>query len=241
MTACPRCQTVGLCKCPAMSASEPVSAAQRHAADASELAAKSAEAREQATRWQPIETAPKAQRVLVCVELSDMVDSGDELLDGGYVCIAEWLLWSNGTPKGEQNGWKSCGRYLPAHHIPTGWKALPAAGAAAARKGEPVKPLHTVTVTGDEYDRLIADAYARGREAVYAEIRKALLNPPSDHHESLHQRVERECWKQHPENFGVCQQPACVLLKRIAVTLGWAVGTNGVVAASVPSPGAGEK
>lgn len=57
----------------------------------------------------------------------------------------------------------------------------------------------------------------------------ALLEPHAEHHdEPLHQRVERECWKQHPTDFVDCDQPACVLLKRLARALGWTVGTNGV-------------
>lgn len=59
-------------------------------------------------------------------------------------------------------------------------------------------------------------------------IEAALLEPPTDHNEPLHQRLERECWKQHYQDFGVCEQPACVLLKRLASAIGWRTDINGV-------------
>ena len=64
----------------------------------------------------------------------------------------------------------------------------------------------------------------------------ALTEPPTWHREPLHERVERECWKQHPDDFNACEHPACLLLKRIAVALGWTVTMNGVT----PSTTAGE-
>jgi hypothetical protein len=59
-------------------------------------------------------------------------------------------------------------------------------------------------------------------------LRNALIEPPSWHRESLHERVERECWKQHHKDFKDCEEPACLLLKRIAPTLGWTIGINGL-------------
>lgn len=60
------------------------------------------------------------------------------------------------------------------------------------------------------------------------QIESALLDPPGWHSEHLHERIERECWKQHSDDFEACEQPACLLLKRIAVALGWKVTLNGV-------------
>lgn len=66
--------------------------------------------------------------------------------------------------------------------------------------------------------------------ALRADLERALLDvhPAAHPSEALHERVERECWKQHYQDFGVCDQPACVLLRRIAALLGWEIGMNGV-------------
>lgn len=57
-------------------------------------------------------------------------------------------------------------------------------------------------------------------------LRAALTDPPSDHPDPLHRRIERECWKQHPHDFQVCTEPACVLLKRLAPLAGLGVTTT---------------
>lgn len=70
---------------------------------------------------------------------------------------------------------------------------------------------------------------ANGRALTLHEFAAALLDPPPNHTEAIHERVARECWKQHGLNFLVCDQPACVLLRRLAGLLRWGITLNGVV------------
>lgn len=49
-----------------------------------------------------------------------------------------------------------------------------------------------------------------------------------------HHGIERNCWKQHPDNFKECQEPACQLLRSLAALAGWRTTSNGVIAPDDP-------
>lgn len=75
------------------------------------------------------------------------------------------------------------------------------------------------------------------RDEAQRALKAALLDPPVWHREPLYQRVERECWKQHAVDFQDCEEPACLLLKRLAGLVNWTVDMNGVnQPTTTPSP-----